>query len=67
MLSKWRRYVASPSLLIATKWAIECVKNLFDAKFAFMDSKWLPHGGVSLWKANSLVISMWRIKIQSLR
>ena len=36
-----------PSLL-PQKWKMEYVENFFDERFAFMDSKWLPCGGISL-------------------
>ena len=39
--------IVSPSLL-PQKWEMDLAKNFFDERFAFMDSEWLPHGGVSL-------------------
>ena len=36
-----------PSLLLQ-KWEMEYVENFFDERFAFMDSEWLPRGGISL-------------------
>ena len=41
------KQVVSPSLL-PQKWEMEYVENFFDERFAFMDSKWLPRGGISL-------------------
>ena len=41
------KQVVSPSLL-PQKWEMEYVENFFDERFAFMDSEWLPHDGISL-------------------
>ena len=41
------KQVVSPSLL-PQKWEMEYVENFFDKRFAFMDSEWLPRGGISL-------------------
>ena len=41
------KQVVSPSLL-PQKWEMEYVENFFDERFAFMDSEWLPRGGISL-------------------
>ena len=41
------KQVVSPSLL-PQKWEMEYIKNFFDERFAFMDSEWLPRGGISL-------------------
>ena len=41
------KQVVSPSLLLQ-KWEMEYVENFFDERFAFMDSEWLPRGGISL-------------------
>jgi len=36
------------SSLLPQEWEMEYVKNFFDPRFAFMDSKWLPahHNGI---------------------
>ena len=39
--------IVSPSLL-PQKWEMDLVKNFFDKRLVFMDSEWLPRGGVSL-------------------
>ena len=39
--------IVSPSLL-PQEWEMGLVKKFFDERFAFMDSEWLPRGGVSL-------------------
>ena len=45
--------IVSPSLL-PQKWEMDLVKNFFDERYDFMDSKWLPRGGVSV-ETNSVV------------
>ena len=39
------KQVVSPSLL-PQKWEMEYGENFFDERFAFMDSEWLPRGGL---------------------
>ena len=41
------KQVVSSSLL-PQKWEMEYIENFFDERFAFMDSEWLPCGGISL-------------------
>ena len=41
------KQVVSLSLLLQ-KWEMDYVENFFDERFAFMDSEWLPRGGISL-------------------